>query len=440
MHLLNLHLLALLLVVLPTAGMATASFASQDGSIAAKEGDQEASQDLEASHAAYVAGDFEAALNAARRATNALPNQGNVAAARALGAMGAWSPAEAAARAAFTANGNPDNALLLAWTLEGQDQHEPALAVLEGALSAAPTHPVLRREAALLHLETGQPTAALAVLTEPETAEAAVDPGVLGLVLAALQDRQADAAGHLTRALESPASSIVPKQVLQRELGVLLADQGNPAKAAGLLQQAYETGPQTSDLAYRLGLTYRELGQSDDARTMLEEFQRLRASEDANDAAQRSAGAALNEAQELAASNQLDGALNKIDAVLAEHPGSYSAHALRSKVLFSQGKIDGALVSIRAARDLAPGLVEFHYLEGLFARTAGNNGEARRALERALNLNPNLAEAHAILGGILLESGEATNSLKHLDRAIELGAAGEQIKRARQLALERSGA
>ncbi len=429
MRLLNPKTLIALLLLL---GSATTTLSST--------GQQEVERDdLEISQAAYKSGDFTAALDAARRAALLDPNRGNAAAARALGSLGAWPPAESAARAALAVASTPDNALLLAWTLQQQDQPEAALAEIERAMVKAPAHAILEREAALLLLKLGQPEPALRLLTNTMGAGQQVDPGVLGLILAALPDGRGDAVEQLHKALETNASSVVPVLLLRRELGTLLSDLGRTADAVGHLQWTYDQSPQDSDLAYRLALAYRELGQADDARAMLEEFQRLRSTEDQRDAAQRSTGAALNEAQELAASDQLDDALSKIDTVLAAYPSSFSAHALRAKVLYSQRKIEQALVAIRKARDLRPGLVEFHYLEGLFARTAGSTDDARLALERALSLDPNLAEAHAILGGILLESGEAQASLEHFDRAIELGASGEQIERARRLALERSG-
>lgn len=380
-------------------------------------------------------------LREARRLAAESPGEGAPRVIRALGEVGAWAEAERLARRLFERQPTAEHALLLALTLRRQDRIDPAIQVLEASLdgAGAPDGDALRRELALLHLAAGGAERALEVMNAAQTP----DPGVRALALAALPARGQDAARALEHALENVDETVVPRQEIVRELGSVLLDRGEPGAALPYLRSSVDTDPDDPDAAYRLGLALRALGQTEAARSTLDRFQELRDAADRRDAERRALGAVLNDAQELAQSNQLTVALEQVDAVIDAFPNSYSALALRAKIRFSLGRVEGeggALADIRRAARIEPGISEFHYLEGLFARTAGNNPSARTALRRALALDPDLVEAHALLGGIELDLGAPDVALEHLETAVALGASGDQIERAIEIARQRVGA
>ena len=379
-----------------------------------------------------------AELREARRAASEDPRGGTPRLIRALGAIQAWGEAESLARTLYEEAPDAERALLLAWTLRRQERLTDAIDLLEKELdgaSAAITD-TIHRELALLLRAAGQPSRALEV-TESSPSP---DLGVKGLALAALPERDDDAANILLAALENADETVVPSADLVRELGTVLLERGDSDAALPHLRSTAGTFSEDPDAAYRLALALRAQGKTDEARNAMERFQLLRRTADRRDTERRTLGTKLNEAQELAQQNRLDEALSEVDAVIDGYPDSYSALALRAKIRFSLRQMDGALADIRRAARLEPSVTEFHYLEGLFERTAGQSQPARDALRRALALDPELVEAHALLGGIELDLGNPSAAITHLETAVSLGASGTQIERALEIARARAKA
>ncbi len=432
--------------------------------------------------------DLHAALRAARRAEHLDERAGVAATAQLLGQLGAWPAAEERARRALQLQDTPLHRLLLAWILREQDEVDGAIEVL-----SVGSDPELRRELALLYLSRGEPEVALKSVEGdwPNAVDSEELRATLGLVLAALPERRADAVALLREEVEqrtivtspnSPARSpdqapdqdseqdsdgtstppsnllvfdskdavnsgpevSIPLSRLRLELGRTLVDLGRFDEALEPLEAAYDSGMRDPALLYVMATAYRRVGNTDDAARALSEFEAARGAEDSTDVTLRQAGATLNEIQRLATSNQLPRALEETDRFLSQFPDSATAHALRAKILFSMNgdseTRSQAVHAIRAAAKIQPGVVEFQYLEGLFLRTMGRTAEALEPLESAVALNPDLAEAHALLGGIWLDLTDPARSLEALDRAIALGAGGAQIDRARELAVEQLAA
>ena len=66
-------------------------------------------------------------------------------------------------------------------------------------------------------------------------------------------------------------------------------------------------------------------------------------------------GTALNEVQTLATENRLPEALERVEAILADHPREPRALALQAKILFSIGRREEGLAAIVEARELRVG-------------------------------------------------------------------------------------
>ncbi len=223
------------------------------------------------------------------------------------------------------------------------------------------------------------------------------------------------------------------------ELGTLLLETGRAGDALTHLEAAAGALPETPQVWYRLAQARQATGDRDGARAALARFQDLSRAADAADHESKRVGAALNEAQALAADNRLPEALAKVRELLEETPGLPRGLALEAKVLYSLRRLDEALAAIRAAAEAAPGAVEYRYLEGVFLAEMRQREEAAAAFRRALDLEPGLAEAWDQLGRLALAGGRVEEAVASFERALELGVDGEALRLFYAEALERAG-
>lgn len=323
---------------------------------------------------------------------------------RLLARLGAVSEAlESFARAREI---DPENApahLLPAVLLRTVERHGEAVELLEGAWTSGLRAPRLAEELGLLLLAVGRPAdareVASAVIGEhPDRGGLEV---VLGLALAADPERRREARAHLERALELGVEA--PGKV-HLELAAILTEAGETAAALEHLKAARRALPDVPEVHYRLATALRASGNLDGARVALERYRELSQRSDSEDWAAKELGTKLNEIQNLAASNRLDAALERIETLAAEHSDDPRVRALEGKILFSVGRRDEGLAAVVAAREAAPERVEYHYLEGLFLVHLERPDEAAKALRRALALDADLEEAKKLLERI----GEGT--------------------------------
>ena len=386
-------------------------------------------------------GEPEEALAMARRAQELAPDEAVVhrSAARLLARLGADAAAlEALERARELAPEVPEAYLLAGLLLRRNNKVAEAATLLAAGLDAGADTPDLRRELILLLLADGRPAEAIPVAeaaVERFPGEAGLELG-LGLALAVLPERREEAPGWLEKALESGVER--PERV-RLELGTALLETGRAEEARPHLEAAAEAMPETPEVWYRLARARQATGDREGAGEAVERFQELSSEADAADHAGKKVGAALNEAQALAAENRLPEALSRVRELLAETPGVPRALALEAKVLYSMRRLDEALEQIRAAVEAAPGAVEYHYLEGVFLVELRRPEEAAAALRRALDIVPVLPEAWDHLGRLALQGGRIEEALTAFEKALQYGGEGEALRLFYAEALERAG-
>lgn len=364
--------------------------------------------------------DLARAFTALGRAEDALSA---FARARELAPVGANSSGTASA-------GEQASAYLVpALLLRDLDRTGEAIRLLEEAVDRRLGSADVYEQLALLRLADGLADEALAAVVAA-VAENLESPGLdlaRGLALARRADRRGEALGYLRRALDDGVGDPV---VVRLEAAEVLSADGRHPEAIEYLRAAEELSPDEPEVLYRLGRTLAAAGDREAAEAALERYRSLqgaleRAAE-IEQAASADLAAGLSEAQDLAATGDLDAALRLLLGLdgRSEEPRAADVYSLRAKVLFSMGRVDEAAASIAEARRLEPNRVEHHYLEGMFLHTGGRAEGAAPALERAVALDPGLAEAHALLGMIAAEAGRPAEAAERMGRALELGLDG----------------
>ena len=370
-------------------------------------------------------GRVDAALAAFERARSLYP----AAAGSGVAAAGTNtdSGADIASRSDSDVTGGADRAWLVpALLLRDLDRTGEAASLLRDGARRGFRSPDVHEQLALLLLADGEVDAALAALSAAAS-EGLQTPGLdraRGLALARLPDRHAEALALLEAAL---GDGVGDPLVVRLEAAALLEARGRHPEAIAQLEAARDLAPGAPEVWYRLGRTLAASGDPDAARAALERHRELREAReratDAEQAADDRLGAALTEAGRLAASGDLQGALDLLSGLEEGTAGSRLAdlHSLRAKVLFSTGRTEEAARSAAEARRHAPQRVEPHYLEGWFLHASGRAGDAEAALLRALALDSDLGEAHALLGMIAAEAGRGEEAAERMERALQLG-------------------
>ena len=220
----------------------------------------------------------------------------------------------------------------------------------------------------------GEASALVSALVEEGVAKRRVLPLVAKLA------RQRGDTPRAIRALEE-AERLDPNAInTKSELGVLLADAGQPLRAIALLEQVVSARPDAADPLVNLAMAQHARGQS----TLALEY--------------------LDRAIELA-------------------PQSAAAHSNRGIILQTLGRLEQATAAFRTAIRLAPQWAVPHYNLGLALAEAGRIDDAAAAVETAHNLEPSddniAAELEALSSRIEMNAaggrtGTFTGSLRLL--------------------------
>ena len=208
--------------------------------------------------------------------------------------------------------------------------------------------------------------------------------------------------------------------------GRIEAARGRPAAAVDHFRRATDLFAGYAAAYYALGLAYRDLARTDEARAALQlyEAHRLEAPPLDDPALTRvrqlKTGplARLAEGVRLGKDGDLEGARREHEAALEADPSLAQAHANLISIYGRLGRPDKAEEHYQAAVALSPGLAEAHYDYGVLLVGQRRTREAAQAFERALAINPNYAAAHNNLGNMLEAEGRAVEAEAHYRAAI----------------------
>ena len=341
--------------------------------------------------------------------------------------LGTVDPALAALADARRLNpAAPTAYVLAAMLLRDKGNREEAIAVLEQGLEARVADASLSEELCFLLLSVDQHRRAIEVADEalkiyPDNAPLTL---ARGLALASSPSTRAQAIEPLSSALEG---ELPDRGRVQLELGKILLEQGRAADALVQLREAAKLMPNLPEAHYRLSAALRASGDEQGAREAGERFQRLSQGQDDSDARIKKLRTQLNEIQRLATGGLYVSALDRVEAVLQQHPGEAAAHGLRARILLAQGREEQALDSARRARELAGHVADYVYLEGMLLMRSGRFPAAIAQLERALTLDPSLGAAHGLLALIAMAEDRPEDAVGLFQRAIAAGDDGAEV-------------
>ncbi len=205
-----------------------------------------------------------------------------------------------------------------------------------------------------------------------------------------------------------------------RGLVLALIAAGRSPEAVRLARADAAEAPDDPDALFTLGLAQSE----QDIEGALESFERVLA---------RAPGHSLaryNLALLLKRLDRLDDAVAELRRVVAADPRPEAWHAL-GVALWHRGDASGAIHALEAATAAAPRHADAHRMLGVVHAAQREWRRAAASLRRALELQPDVAATHDILARVLRASGDAAGASRHTAEASRLRDAAEREHEAR---------
>ena len=208
----------------------------------------------------------------------------------------------------------------------------------------------------------------------------------------------AQAEASLLRAIEI-AHDFAPAHL---ELGLTYRDMGQLEDAVDYLQLAVHFAPDLAAGWFELGGVLARLERADAARAAYRDAL-------ARDA--RHAGAWLGLGNLLKAGDDLAAAIDCYRSAVACEPASADAHSRLGYALYKAGRYAEARSSFDAALALQPDMVEAQHNLGLLLLETGSPDEALQRFERALAIAPGIVETRACVAHALRDLGRFDEAL-----------------------------
>jgi tetratricopeptide (TPR) repeat protein len=197
------------------------------------------------------------------------------------------------------------------------------------------------------------------------------------------------------------------------ELGMVRTQDGNCEAAVPEFRKVYEADPHRTEGLYQIGKCLGRMGQTAEAQATLKRYQTeyQKATEEALIA--REVPHMIFDADQLAETGDMRGALEKARMAVENAPSSARARAFLGSLLLEAGRNQEALEQLRRATQLDPtdaiALSEVGRLLGLMGRYK----EALRYFERAVKVDPDLPPPHQFLAILYQQMGRRQDAARH---------------------------
>lgn len=199
------------------------------------------------------------------------------------------------------------------------------------------------------------------------------------------------------------------------DLGVELADRGDPAAAVKELNEAIRLDPAQIGAYSRAGLELAKLGRAEDAIALLNRGLTVKTPHSKGERQRGLIHGALGTIHyDL---GRLDKAEAHCRAALEINPGSPTALNALGAVRFRRGASEEAMKLYREALERKPDYAAAHANLGIALEAAGRDGDAALEYRDAARLNPADAEPMKRLGLLLLKGGKTEAAVEALDAA-----------------------
>lgn len=286
-----------------------------------------------------------------------------------------------------------------------------------------------------IHLEMGNPSAALALLeklpvtdttTQFKLGQAYFRSGNVEAALATLEPFK-------ERLLDPPDDHLPPdvrrrRAILAGEIGRYQIAAGMHEEARAMLEAATVLDPQLASAWQLLGQSLAVLGDSDGAKQALERFQTLSAAKGSNTAIQHRVRADLDDAtgrelrkvERLVGEGRFSAALGLVRTELALSPQDPRPLLAESRILLLTGRHDEALQSVERAITSAPDLADVWYQRGAVRLASKNLDGAEQDFRHALEIDERHTAALNDLAVLLIVSDRRDEARSLLERVLAI--------------------
>jgi predicted O-linked N-acetylglucosamine transferase (SPINDLY family) len=194
-------------------------------------------------------------------------------------------------------------------------------------------------------------------------------------------------------------------------LGVLEAQQGNPAAAADLIGRAVKLVPGNGAFHGNLGKAFLALDRPKDALASCDQAIRLQPD---------FAEAHFNRGVALLALDRPAEALASFDRTLQLHARNAAVFYNRGRALLQLSRAEEGLKSFEDALQIQPADADLLYNYGTALLTLDRVGEALKSFDRVLQLRPGYAEAHNNRGTALRKLNKTDEAIESYNHALQI--------------------
>ena len=248
-------------------------------------------------------------------------------------------------------------------------------------------------------------------------------PARLKLAEVSLDAGDLEKSGKLFSALTDPAC----EPAVQFGLGRIEAAQGHHAEAVRRFQRAIALFPEFGAAHYALALSYRALGQRENALAEMDLHSRYGARWPSLPdpvlatvtASRDDAGALLQRGVKLAEAGDVEGAIAAHEGAVTADPSNAQAHANLISLYGRTHNWAKAEEHYKAVVELGLNVADAQYDYGVLLSMQERWDEAADAYRKALTLNPLHEQAHNNLGQILERQSKRDQALEEYRHAVE---------------------
>ncbi len=315
--------------------------------------------------------------------------------------------------------------------------YDAAIARLKAALALAPNDPEIRERLAVSYKSKGDTSAAL----EQIAIVVAHDPkNALGYFTRAqiYSDRNQDA---LALADAEKVVTLQPqnrrgRELLAKTLLRLAENKGTAgapqqcAHAVEILQPIASGDGADSESLFLLSRAYRCAGDDANADAANERFEASSKNDRTVKENQTQAKHLVQQADDLAIKNDLDGSLDLLNQAIAIDPTYGASYAQMAKLYYSKGDTGKASEAIGEALKRDPYQPEFLFVDGKILEKQGDLDGALEAFTRTTKVNPKESDAYFEMGEIFRAKGEREKAISAYEHASALAPDDADYRRA----------
>lgn len=198
-------------------------------------------------------------------------------------------------------------------------------------------------------------------------------------------------------------------------LGFVLAHVGKAAEAKPVLEEALKVQPESSKARFQLANVLRTLGEGDESKKQLALFEKEKAAE----GQELAANVTANQANQDLETGDAQTAVAKYQDAIAKDPKNARTYYNLALALERTGDESGERDALVKAEQLDANLAPVHNQLGMLALKANQAAQAEKEFQTAITLDPEYAEAQSNLGVLYGQTGRASDAEQLFRKATE---------------------